>query len=120
MRRRHRRPRVASDSAVRSKKEGMGREHDPWESGGLEVGGRAAAAHAGWGWGGGGTNVGVGGGRCRFAEPNGRCRFTEGRTRGGSLPLTALIGSIDSCKIPMFQRALIHVCKQRFPFSIVI
>jgi hypothetical protein len=96
MRRRHRRPRVASDSAVRSKKEGMGREHDPWESGGLEVGGRAAAAHAGWGWGGGGTNVGVGGGRCRFAEPNGRCRFTEGRTRGGSLPLTALIGSIDS------------------------
>jgi hypothetical protein len=29
--------------------------------------------------------------RCRFTEASGRCRFTEGRTRGGSLPLTALI-----------------------------
>jgi hypothetical protein len=54
--------------------------------------------------GGGGTNVGVEtmtnvgvsrGGRCRFTEAIGRCRFTEGRTRGGSLPLAALIGSID-------------------------
>jgi hypothetical protein len=35
------------------------------------------------------------GGRCRFTEAIGRCRFTEGRTRGGSLPLAALIGSID-------------------------
>ena len=35
------------------------------------------------------------GGRCRFTEASGRCRFTEGRTRGGSLPLAALIGSID-------------------------
>jgi hypothetical protein len=26
---------------------------------------------------------------------DGRCRLAEGRTRGGSLPLTALIGSID-------------------------
>jgi hypothetical protein len=31
------------------------------------------------------------GGRCRFTKASGRCRFTEGRTRGGSLPLTALI-----------------------------
>jgi hypothetical protein len=35
------------------------------------------------------------GGRCRFTEASGRCRFTEGRTRGGSLPLATLIGSID-------------------------
>jgi hypothetical protein len=42
------------------------------------------------------TNVGVSRGeRCRFTEAIGRCRFTEGRTRGGSLPLAALIGSID-------------------------
>jgi hypothetical protein len=42
------------------------------------------------------TNVAVSrGGRCRFTEEIGRCRFTEGRTRGGSLPLAALIGSID-------------------------
>jgi hypothetical protein len=42
------------------------------------------------------TNVGVSrGGQCRFTEAIGRCRFTEGRTRGGSLPLAALIGSID-------------------------
>jgi hypothetical protein len=27
---------------------------------------------------------------------DGRCRLAEGRTRGGSLPLTALIGSIDN------------------------
>jgi hypothetical protein len=26
-----------------------------------------------------------------ITEASGRCRFTEGRTRGGSLPLTALI-----------------------------
>jgi hypothetical protein len=26
---------------------------------------------------------------------DGRCRLAEGRTRGGSLPLRALIGSID-------------------------
>jgi hypothetical protein len=31
------------------------------------------------------------GGRCRFTEASERCRFIEGRTRGGSLPLTALI-----------------------------
>jgi hypothetical protein len=43
------------------------------------------------------TNVDVSrGGRCRFTEVIGRCRFTEGRTRGGSLPLAALIGSIDN------------------------
>jgi hypothetical protein len=35
------------------------------------------------------------GGRRRFTEASGRCRFTEGRTREGSLPLTALIDSID-------------------------
>jgi hypothetical protein len=34
-------------------------------------------------------------GRCRFDDINGRRRFMEGRTRGGSLPLRALIGSID-------------------------
>jgi hypothetical protein len=43
---------------------------------------------------GGGTWVWAGG-RCRFTEASGRCRFTEGRTRGGSLPLATLIGSID-------------------------
>jgi hypothetical protein len=30
-------------------------------------------------------------GRCRFTEASGRYRFIEGRTRGGSLPLTTLI-----------------------------
>jgi hypothetical protein len=39
------------------------------------------------------------GGRRRFTEASGRCRFTEGRTREGSLPLTALIDSIDCCTI---------------------
>jgi hypothetical protein len=34
-------------------------------------------------------------GRCRFDDIDGRRRFMEGRTRGGSLPLRALIGSID-------------------------
>jgi hypothetical protein len=33
--------------------------------------------------------------RCRFDDIDGRCRFMEGRTRGGSLPLAALIGNID-------------------------
>jgi hypothetical protein len=53
---------------------------------------------------GGGDSRGVGeggrtwawvGGRCRFTEASGRCRLAEGRTRGGSIPLRALIGSID-------------------------
>jgi hypothetical protein len=70
----------------------------------VRTGGAGAAAHAGWERGWGGTNMGVEtrtnvavsrGGRCRFTEEIGRCRFTEGRTRGGSLPLAALIGSID-------------------------
>jgi hypothetical protein len=33
--------------------------------------------------------------RLRFTEGKERLRFTEGRTRGGSLPLRVLIGSID-------------------------
>jgi hypothetical protein len=79
----------------------------------VRTGGAGAAAHAGGAGGGApgggaggwrGTNMGVEtrtnvavsrGGRCRFTEEIGRCRFTEGRTRGGSLPLAALIGSID-------------------------
>jgi hypothetical protein len=70
----------------------------------VRTGGAGAAAHAGWERGRRGTNMGVEtrtnvavsrGGRCRFTEEIGRCRFTEGRTRGGSLPLAALIGSID-------------------------
>jgi hypothetical protein len=74
----------------------------------VRTGGAGAAAHAGWERGRRGTNVGVEmrtnvgvsrGGRCRFTEAIGRCRFTEGRTRGGSLPLAALIGSIDLSKI---------------------
>jgi hypothetical protein len=68
--------------------------NDPWESGGLEGGG--GAAHAGWGEGeAGGRTWTWAGGRCRFTEASGRCRLAEGRTRGGSLPLRALIGSID-------------------------
>jgi hypothetical protein len=47
-----------------------------------EAGGRTWA----WAW---------AGGRCRFTEASGRCRFIEGRTSRGSLPLRALIGSID-------------------------
>jgi hypothetical protein len=76
---------------VYQKRQVDGAEHDPRESGGLEVGG------------GGSRGVGVGegevgertwacaDGRSRFSEASGRCRFTEGRTRGGSLPLTTLI-----------------------------
>jgi hypothetical protein len=58
----------------------------------VRTGGAGAAAHAGWERGrrGGRTWVWAGG-RCRFTEASGRCRFTEGRTRGGSLPLAALI-----------------------------
>jgi hypothetical protein len=43
---------------------------------GKEAGGRT------WAW---------AGGRCRFTEASRRCRFAEGRTRGGSLPLTTLV-----------------------------
>jgi hypothetical protein len=59
-----------------------------WEAGRprLTRGGGGEVGERTWAW---------AGERCRFAEQNGRCRFTEGRTRGGSLPLTALIGSID-------------------------
>jgi hypothetical protein len=69
--------------------------NDPRESGVLK--GEAGRRRLTWGGGvgGGGTNVGWAGGRCRFTEASGRCRLAEGRTRGGSLPLRALIGSID-------------------------
>jgi hypothetical protein len=58
-------------------------------------GGGAAVAHAGWG------KRGDERGRGRadgddLTHIDGRCRLAEGRTRGGSLPLRALIGSIDS------------------------
>jgi hypothetical protein len=57
-------------------------------------GGGAAVAHAGWG------KRGDERGRGRadgddLTHIDGRCRLAEGRTRGGSLPLRALIGSID-------------------------
>jgi hypothetical protein len=48
--------------------------------------GEAEAGGRTWAW---------AGGRYRFTEASGRCRFTEGRTSRGSLPLRALIGSID-------------------------
>jgi hypothetical protein len=49
--------------------------------------------------GGGDSRGGGGAGRCRFTEASGRCRLAEGRTRGGSLPLRALIGSIDTSTV---------------------
>jgi hypothetical protein len=60
-------------------------------------------------------------GRCRFTEAIGRCRFTEGRTRGDSLPLAALIGSIDNyltCYIKYINVFvfILHV-KSRGPFT---
>jgi hypothetical protein len=70
--------------------------NDPRESGRLEgeAGGGGGSRGVGEGEAGGRTWAWVGG-RRRFTEASGRCRFTEGRTREGSLPLTALIDSID-------------------------
>jgi hypothetical protein len=62
---------------------------------GGEGGGAAADRSRGGGGGGGARTWAWVGGRCRFTEASGRCRLAEGRTRGGSLPLRALIGSID-------------------------
>ena len=71
----------------------------------VRTGGAGAAAHTGWERGrrGGGRTWVWAGGRCRFTKASGRCRFTEGRTRGGSLPLAALIGSIDSWQAKLHQ-----------------
>jgi hypothetical protein len=69
--------------------------NDPRESGGLE-GRQGGGGSRGVGeWEAGGTKVGWADERCRFTEASGRCRLAEGRTRGGSLPLRVLIGSID-------------------------
>jgi hypothetical protein len=63
-----------------------------------EAGRRRLTRGGGWG---GADERGRGwaGGRCRFTEASGRCRLAEGRTRGGSLPLRALIGSIDTSTV---------------------
>jgi hypothetical protein len=43
---------------------------------------------------------------------DGRCRLAEGRTRGDSLPLRALIGSIDS-KIVVFEHIMVFYTNRR-------
>jgi hypothetical protein len=100
---------VARESGV-TEKEGRGRarssQSSRWDGG--RGGARSAGERRTGGGrqgGGGSRGVGVGevgertwacaDGRSRFTEASGWCRFTEDRTRGGSLPLTALIGSID-------------------------
>jgi hypothetical protein len=55
------------------------------------VWGGAGAHERTWDVGGSGGATRRTDGRCRFDDIDGRRRFMEGRSRGGSLPLTALI-----------------------------
>jgi hypothetical protein len=87
-----------------------GAEHDPRESGGLKGGG-GGATRGGGVWVGGERTWACTDGRSRFIEASGRCRFTEGRTRGGSLPLRALIVVkmyvLQSCRHRLYKQSVV-------------